>query len=296
MESESGTVGAQSGASNAACPQSGTSSNPFKLNLKRFAYDVFASVFIRLGVAHFPETELRPNHYNDSTVLSQMSTVVLGHQIFQRDAWRQIFKSNFDPYSLCYFRGITEYVWRTLKRTEEHKTKDPQWMFEALFSVHIELYFYLKFRNKPLCLEELPESWCRLYSEYLSDTHGDISEFIKPQDKRFVKFLDLTVDHYLKHYCFPYETTRSSGIFSSYIRSPEVKELVESENPITLQDIEGILNIVKYRRSDEYWSANSSPRIRVIRRKRPLEESTDSGASGQRSPGPSTDAPESGQK
>ncbi|GFS41320.1 hypothetical protein NPIL_192031, partial [Nephila pilipes] len=247
----SSVAGTQSGASNAACTQSGASSNPIKLNRKRFAYDVFAILFIRLGVAHFPETKLRPNHYNDSTVLSRISSIALGNQMLKRDEWVQIFQSIFLRYSLRYFRGIAEYARRTLKRTKGYNPNDPQWVFEVLFSVLIELYFFLKCKGKQVFFEELPVSWCLLYSEYISKSLGDVSRFIKPYNTRFITLLDFTVDHYLRNYCFPYAEMRVSGVFTKFFFSTEVKELVESENPITLQDIETILSIVKYRESHQ---------------------------------------------
>ncbi|GFS29948.1 hypothetical protein NPIL_293571, partial [Nephila pilipes] len=243
---QSGAAGTQSTASSVAGTQSGASSNPIKLNRKRFAYDVFASVFIRLKVAHFPETELRPNHYNDSMVLSQLSTAVLSFQMLKRDEWVEIFQSIFLRYSLRYFHGITEYARRTLKRTKDYRPNDPRWMFEALFSVLIELYLFLKCKRKPVYLEELPGSWCRLYSENILKSHGDIAQFIKSHDTRQMKFLDLTVDHYLKNYCFPYAEMRVSGVFTKFFFSTELKLLFDSGKPITLQDIETILAIVKY--------------------------------------------------
>ncbi|GFY45722.1 hypothetical protein TNIN_383191 [Trichonephila inaurata madagascariensis] len=81
-----------------------TSSDSCEINMERFAYGVFVSIFIRLGVTDFPPFHRKRNHYKNSEILKSVAIEVLCYQFHHRDEFLEVIKipssrhsfSNFD--------------------------------------------------------------------------------------------------------------------------------------------------------------------------------------------------------
>ncbi|GFT56004.1 hypothetical protein NPIL_636621 [Nephila pilipes] len=216
----------------------GTFINPSDINMERFGYDVFYSVFIRFGVEKFPESYCDPIDYKDSTILNGITEDVICKLLYYRDEWMNIFEAfarwrSFD--NIDDFKSMARLSLRGT-RFDEGDTIEK---IHILFSIHVELYLFLESRNKRARLEELPRSWYALYTQEIMGTlKGEIKVLDSSAlDPKFQKLINLSSTCFLTKYFIPYGVNSgSSNLYRLFRESLDFNAF--SKEKITMNDVE----------------------------------------------------------
>lgn len=179
--------------------------NPHKINMERFAYDIFNSVFIRLGNTEFPESEHSVNFYKDPMILNWVSMQVLSFQLLLRDKWKEIFSTLINKYSFRKIDHFIKAVDLALNETDEYRG-ELTLRVKILFSVHIELFLFLQSQKKRTNFAELLRAWYKIYTRDISRTFKDdisVLSVVGNNIKR-LNIIDMCLHYFLNKYFIPY--------------------------------------------------------------------------------------------
>lgn len=223
-------------------------SNPHEINMERFAYDVFVSVFIHLKVTEFPKSDCKPNHYDNSSILSCVSAEVLCRQLYYRDEWMEIFKTLSNRYSFNNIDDFTEIVNSTLKETQTYDLSSLTSMIYILFSVHAELFLFLQSQNKRTNLADLPRSWYKIYTRDISEIFkDDVSQLAKNSALlRFNEFTDVSLSYFLSKYFIPYGANNGCSKIYRLFRENMPSDILFSEEIINFNVIERCIRMALF--------------------------------------------------
>ncbi|GFY39146.1 hypothetical protein TNIN_491211 [Trichonephila inaurata madagascariensis] len=155
-----------------------TSNDSREINMERFAYDVFVSIFIRLGVTDFPPFHRKRNHYKNNTTLKSVSAEVLLHQFSHRDEFMEAFKILSNMHSSSNIEDFANCVYYVLKEANAEAFNYVP--VSVLFALHAELFLYFQSQNISVDFVELPRSWYKIYTrDIFKFVKDDISEITK---------------------------------------------------------------------------------------------------------------------
>ncbi|GFW09014.1 hypothetical protein TNCV_3475601 [Trichonephila clavipes] len=251
-----------------------TSSDSREINMERFAYDVFVSIFIRLGVRDFPPFDRKPNRYENSRILKYVSTEVLCYQFNYRDQFMEVFKI---PNSRHPFNNIEEFanfVNDAIKESDTYATDYPPDMVFTIFAMHAELYLYFQSENKNVDFAELPRSWYNIYTKDISKfIKDDISEITKVfRSSRRVEWTEAIVCYFLSEYFMPYGAKEGCSKIFRLVDDKFPKVILRSGETINPQLIERIAKSVLFEEAEKKLPASEVKQI-------PPPESADQTAS-----------------
>ncbi|GFW09018.1 hypothetical protein TNCV_806951 [Trichonephila clavipes] len=223
-----------------------TSSDSREINMERFAYDVFVSIFIRLGVTDFPPFDRKSNLYENSRILKYVSTEVLWFQFYYRDDFIETFKILSSRHSFSNMEEFTKVVYDRLKECDPNVAKYPTNMVFALFAVHAELYLYFQSQNITVDFLEMPRSWYKFYTEDISKSmKHDISKITENYfTLRVVEWITAIVSYFRSEYFMPYGAKEGYSKIFRLVDEKFEKGISDSDEIINPQLIERIAKSV----------------------------------------------------
>ncbi|GFY74354.1 hypothetical protein TNIN_268461 [Trichonephila inaurata madagascariensis] len=219
-----------------------TSSDSCEINMERFAYDVFVSIFIRLGVTDFPPFDGKRNHYKNNTILKSISAEVLFDQFYFRDEFMEAFKLVSNMCSSSNFEDFANYVYDGLKVSDaDAQNYVPDTVF-TLFFLHAELFLYFQSQNISVDFVELHRSWCKIYTrDIFKFVKDDISEITKAFGSvRRVELTEAIVSYFLLEYFMPYGAKEDCSEIFRLVDDKFPTGILNSDETINAQLIERI--------------------------------------------------------
>ncbi|GFW09017.1 hypothetical protein TNCV_3475631 [Trichonephila clavipes] len=223
-----------------------TSSDSCEINMERFAYDVFVSIFIRLGVTDFPPFNRDKNYYENFFVLNAVSSEVLWYQFYYRDEFIEAFKILSSRHSFSNMEEFTKVVYDRLKECDPDTAKDTSSIALALFAVHAELYLYFQSQNITVDFLEMPRSWYKFYTEDISKSmKHDISKITENYfTLRVVEWMRAIVSYFRSEYFMPYGAKEGYSKIFRLVDEKFEKGISDSDEIINPQLIERIAKSV----------------------------------------------------
>ncbi|GFQ82147.1 hypothetical protein TNCT_446491 [Trichonephila clavata] len=240
------------------------SSDPRKIRMERFAYDVFVSIFIQLGATDFPECDQELNHYKNSTILKCVSAEVLCRQFYFREEFMETFTADYNIRSFSSMEDFTIFVNDTVNKSGAYGTSNPPEMVFSLFAVHVELFLFLQSRNISVNFAELPRSWYRIYTrdifKFLKD---DIYELIRGLAVlRRRELVEANVRYFLSEYFTPYGAKEDCSKVFRLVNQNFPQDIIDSDETINPQLIERITRKLLFENAMKNLPAASGRRTR----------------------------------